>query len=205
MSKIWAVIPVKQLAKTKTRLAAVLSAEERAALTAHLLQRLLRQINGVPQIGDVVVVTRDATIREIARQHNAWVVAESEGEGLNTAVSLGVKFATQQGAAFALILPSDLPLVTANDLSWFLQPDIWGETAVSICSDDENLGTNALLIPTNSDFNFFYGANSFEQHTSESARLGLPLLQKTNANIQFDIDTVKDWNQYQNLATQKDV
>lgn len=196
MKRIWAVIPVKPLVNSKTRLASVLTQNERVALTLWLFERLLGEVNEVATVEQTVVVTRDARLKAVAERYNAWVASESTNDELNDAVTLGVALAAQNGATHVLVLPSDLPMVDREDLDWFLQHG--GETAVLICSDRQMLGTNALLIPTRKTFAFSYGVNSLEQHVAEAARLGYAVHLLYNTHIQFDIDTISDWEQYQN-------
>jgi len=61
---MWAIVPVKELANSKSRLAAVLSAEERAALTRRLLRRTLGVSEGTLQTEDgTLLATASASER----------------------------------------------------------------------------------------------------------------------------------------------
>lgn len=197
MNTIWAVIPVKPLVNTKTRLASVLSPQERTALTMQLFVRLICEVKQVARIAETVVVTRDERLAALACAFGTHRTAEAAEEGLNEAVARGVRLAGQRGATHALILPSDLPLVTRADLDRLLEKV--ADTAVSICSDEKALGTNALLVPVGAKFRFAYGVNSLEQHIAEAERAGLLVQRLYNDNLQFDIDTANDWEQYQIL------
>jgi 2-phospho-L-lactate guanylyltransferase len=195
---IWAIIPVKTLRHAKSRLAPFLEEGERAALMRHLLHRLLHVLSGVPQINNVVVVSRDAEVASIAHQHLAHIVAEQEGCGLNESVTTGASYALHNGARSVLILPADLPIVMAEDIQQMV-----GETAVSpthamiICSDREQNGTNALLIPAHVPFRYQYGVQSLQKHVAEAARLQMNMRIVELPGLQFDLDTFRDWNEYQ--------
>lgn len=192
---IWAIIPIKSLTHTKTRLANVLTPTERANLTICLYRRLLKVLQQLDAIEQIVVVSRDVQINQIAEEHETSFIQEPPQADLNQSIAYGVNFAKHHGASHALILPSDLPLVTKADLSALL--DQAKENHLLICSDGAQTGTNALLLPLNVIFQFRYGLNSFEQHIVEATRSGLAVGVYTNRALQFDLDTEDDWYAYQ--------
>ncbi len=55
----WAIIPVKPLRYGKSRLAHILSPDERAALTTEMLHYTLRVLENVPAIYRTLVISRD--------------------------------------------------------------------------------------------------------------------------------------------------
>jgi len=193
----WAIVPVKKLDDAKSRLAPYLSQVERATLMRCLLQRLLQVLRKVSQVDEIVVVSRDQEVAQIATEHHVHIVCEDRGVGLTGAVSLGQAYALNRGAATILILPTDLPFVTSEDIE-----GLWAETAVSsqpyavICSDRHQDGTNALLLPANVPFQFQYGLQSYQKHRREAARLQLCVKEVIIPGLQFDLDTVRDWELY---------
>jgi 2-phospho-L-lactate guanylyltransferase len=110
---VYCLIPAKPYAESKTRLAPILSPEERAALSHRLLLRTVRLAR--KGIGPVVVVSRDETLLEEVQAEGAWGLVE-ETPGLNPALAQAARFAVDRGAAGVLVLPADLPLLTAADL-----------------------------------------------------------------------------------------
>jgi GTP:adenosylcobinamide-phosphate guanylyltransferase len=117
---IWAIVPVKPLRESKSRLAGVLSADERAELTSFLLQRTLRILRQVAAIDQVMVVSRDPAVLKIARQSHAVTLVEGSRPGLNVALLRAAYVAAAQRATSLLILPSDLPLLTVADVEMML-------------------------------------------------------------------------------------
>ena len=196
---IWVIIPVKQLSKTKSRLASVLSSEDRANLTLKLLKRLFSVVGDVEEIEKVLVVSRDETVVRLTTELNHIALSEPAGADLNESIQFAFSHAQISGASYVLILPSDLPLITSADLEMLLSQvvdDGLMETAV-ICPDAIQMGTNALLLPIGKPFQFRYGVGSFEQHLEEAIQNGLDMLPVVIPNIQFDLDTEEDWEQYQ--------
>lgn len=194
--KTWAVIPVKSLPQTKSRLTAVLSAAERADLTQQLLRRLLQLLSQSAAVQQIVVVSQDDTVQRLARPYGAITLAEPAGAGLNVAVQLGMDLAAVAGVARVLILPSDLPFLTAADMKPVMETAVAKPQPSVICPDRHHQGTNALLIPPQVGFQFQFGPGSFHKHRREMARLGLqPRIIRT-PGWQFDLDTVEDWAFY---------
>ncbi|MCP4358168.1 MAG: 2-phospho-L-lactate guanylyltransferase [Chloroflexi bacterium] len=193
---IWAIIPVKSLQHTKSRLTAVLSASERAHLTSHLLTRLLIILDNTPEVAQIIVVSRDETIGRVARQHNAIPLVESPEAKLNAAVHTGVNFAAAQGARQLLILPSDLPFLTRDDVAVVCAPLPSTSPSLIICPDRHQRGTNALCLPSDCSFQFQFGPDSFQQHLQEARRGRLTPHIIHTPGWQFDLDTVEDWAIY---------
>ncbi|MEZ4594830.1 MAG: 2-phospho-L-lactate guanylyltransferase [Chloroflexota bacterium] len=195
---LWTILPVKTLHRTKSRLGGVLSPDERAALTLHLLERTLSLLPSVQGLGETAVITQDPLVAELALRFGCHTLAEPPGSGLNGAVTAGVDFASQNGASHCLILPSDLPFLQVDELA-----ELVGlvETAVShptvmLCGDRPQQGTNGLIVPTGRGFRFGYGRYSFQYHQQEAARRGLPCHIVHLPGVQFDLDTEEDFSLY---------
>jgi 2-phospho-L-lactate guanylyltransferase len=116
-SAVYCLIPAKPYAESKTRLAPILTPEERTALSRRLLLRTVRLAREV--VGPVVVVSRDEALLEEVQAEGAWGLLEAT-PGLNPALAQAARFAGERGAAGVLVLPADLPLLTAADLEAIL-------------------------------------------------------------------------------------
>lgn len=193
MDKTWAVIPVKSLQAGKSRLTAVLQPTERAALTQQLLQRTLAVLQAAG-IGQTVVVSRDTAVQQLAQAQGSLVLAEAESAGMNGAIQEGVCLATLAGAEQVLILPSDLPFLTAVEVQALFEPS--SPHQVTLCPDRHEQGTNGLLLPTTIAFPFQFGEGSLAKHVAAGyGRWGVRLVRM--AGWQFDLDTAVDWQIYQ--------
>jgi 2-phospho-L-lactate guanylyltransferase len=193
----WAIIPVKSLQLTKSRLTAVLSAQERANLTKQLLLRLLIILNEQSAISEVVVVSRDETVQALARPLQAITIAEPTTAGLNEAIHSGARLAFMGRAERILVLPSDLPRLTLAEVDLVCDTAVTTPSSLTICPDRHEKGTNALLLPADRDFQFQFGRNSFSQHQQEAKRCGLRTTIIRSPGWQFDLDTAEDWEIYQ--------
>jgi 2-phospho-L-lactate guanylyltransferase len=198
---IWAIIPVKPLTESKTRLAHLLTANERADLMRCFLQNALWTLNCVPAIGRILVISSDPEVLKMARQHGAMTIAEVQAQGLNTAVTRAAQYAQCQKASGILILPADLPFMQTADIERMIQAVRQKPGRVmAICTDDKNDGTNALLLAPPTQFTFHYGQGSFCQHLQEATRLGYSTHIVTAPGLQFDLDTEADWQVYQEMT-----
>jgi 2-phospho-L-lactate/phosphoenolpyruvate guanylyltransferase len=189
-----AIIPVKPLRESKTRLAHLLSPEERAALMGCLLGRTLAALRPTA-VSQVIVVSGDEAVLAQARAAGADTLREERPFSLNTAVSLARDRAVQQGADRILILPADLPLVQTADIVAVLdsvrsQP---ARPLMVICGDETEQGTNALLLDPPAPFAFHYGPGSFARHCAEAEENGRVVWVVNGRSLQFDLDTEADW------------
>ena len=192
-TKMWVIVPVKELAHSKSRLAAVLPAEDRAELTRQLLRRTLRVLGQAPGAAGVIVVSRDTAVAQIAATYGAIPLAEKVGAGLNGAIRLGLQKAAAMGTSQVLILPSDLPFLRVEDVAVMGDPS---SPAILIANDRNGTGTNALRLPLPTEFWVQYGRNSYHKHLAEARRLNLTIHTITSATLQFDLDTPQDWREF---------
>jgi 2-phospho-L-lactate guanylyltransferase len=199
---VWAIIPVKSLYQSKSRLARVLSAGQRAELTGQLLRRTLAVLAQSPAIDQLLVVSNDAAVLEIAAQYGAATLREGPKPGLNSAITQAVQVATAHQAAAALILPADLPFIQPEDIAMMVEAAETTHSSILtsqhsseivICPDHKDEGTNALLLNLPSSFTFHYGVSSFSRHLQKVEQLGLACHVVHAPGLKFDLDTEEDW------------
>jgi 2-phospho-L-lactate guanylyltransferase len=199
-SSIWAIVPVKPLHDSKRRLAHILPAEERAELIHRFLIQTLMVLNQSGIIDRILVVSGDERVLATAQMVGAAVLVETAVLGLNPAVTTAVQFAADSGATAVLILPADLPFIEPADVAIMVGGKWNGRNPVprlTICSDEQGDGSNALFISSPVPFTFRYGPGSFRQHLQEAHLRGLTTQIIHNPNLQFDLDTEADWHKYQ--------
>jgi len=114
---IYCLIPAKSYLESKSRLAPLLSSEQRAILGRWLLLHTIHLAKAV--IEDVVVVSRDRALLADAKAQGAWGLLETT-PGLNPALTQGSRFVQARGADGLLVLPTDLPRLTIHDLEAIL-------------------------------------------------------------------------------------
>lgn len=193
------IIPVKPLGQAKSRLARTLKAPTRAALIRAIFSRTLDVIAQVERIAGTIVVSRDLTILELARQRaNVIALAEAES-GLNPAITQGVACACAHGGSSAIIVPVDLPLITAADLDALIDLALEPRCLV-IAPDRHNDGTNLMLVRPPDALQFAYGSASFNAHRAQAVERGLNVHVYRSPTSGLDLDVPDDLALYQEGA-----
>jgi 2-phospho-L-lactate/phosphoenolpyruvate guanylyltransferase len=184
-----AVVPVKDLWGTKSRLAPILDPGARAGLTLYMMGRVVRAITDAG-VEDVCVVSPDRMVLQEAKRRGATPLVQ-ESHGLNPALEEGRRRALGLGVSKLLVLPADLPLLDAADVLTLLQETGEGPSAV-ISPDGMRSGTNALLMQPPDVLPFAFGADSFEAHLGAARLRGLDVRICERPHLAFDLDTAED-------------
>ncbi len=185
----WLLAPVKPFAEAKSRLASVLTPDERANLMRSLLERTLTLALESKLFAGLLVISRDPLVWEAARRAGACPLPE-EGVGLNNALMQGRRYAEDAGIQDLMILPADLPWITKADLQAVCLLGEQGDGIVVGPSQDG--GTNVLHLRLPSAFPFCFGENSFARHLEAAALYGVTPLVYDSPTLQFDLDTPVD-------------
>lgn len=196
---VHAIVPMKDLARAKSRLAGCLSPPERRALAEALLQHVLATLSLLVRAGHLRalwVVSSDATVLQAAAAAGACPLPDSTAE-LNAALHLAQASAEQAGAEALLIIPADVPLLTAADVLALVAALAAGRAAGSqaagvIVPSRDGSGTNALGVTLPTPLPFQFGSSSFARHQESARRLGMHLHVHTSPTLALDIDTPED-------------
>jgi 2-phospho-L-lactate guanylyltransferase len=188
---LWAIIPVKPLKRGKSRLASVLSENERTALNQSMLVNTLKTLNEIEEIDTILVVSRDPAALAIARDFSAKTVLEDGNPELNTALRRAMKVAQAYHATQILILPADLPLMKKEDIQNLLQESI-SAPEVIIAPDRRRDGTNALFINPLDLIGFHYGPGSFDKHFQAASLCGARIKIIETEQLGLDLDLPED-------------
>jgi 2-phospho-L-lactate/phosphoenolpyruvate guanylyltransferase len=183
-----AVVPVKDLQGTKSRLAPILDPGARAGLTLYMMGRVVAAIRS-SGVEDVCVVSPDRIVLNEAQRRGATPLVQ-ESRGLNPALEEGRLRALEFGASTLLILPADLPLLDEDDVRAVLQA-AEGHSVV-ISPDGAQSGTNALLTRPPDAMPFAFGPDSFEAHLEAARSRGLAFKVCERSHLAFDLDTAGD-------------
>jgi 2-phospho-L-lactate guanylyltransferase len=190
----WAIVPVKSFALGKSRLAAILGAEQRTALNRRLFGRVLDAAQSHFSANRIVVVTADAFLLALVRGQGLHGL-QDPGGGLNAALALGSRHALAHGANAVIVLSSDLPLVTAGDIA-ALTSALGEAPSCVIAPDETEQGTNALaLAPPDAAF-FRFGADSFQAHLAAARAGGRAVRVLRRAGLAQDLDTPENYKRF---------
>ena len=188
---VWAIVPVKPLRRSKSRLSPVLGIEERAALSREMLGRVLSVLAGLPEIERTLLVSRDSEAMALARQHGARTLAERPPIDLNQALAQATRVAVASGASAVVVVPADLPLVTSDELQELIAlrtpPPV-----VVLAPDRRGEGTNALLASPAGLIEYAFGPFSLDRHRDLAIAAGARVVILERPGLALDLDLPED-------------
>ena len=180
-----ALIAIKERARCKTRLADVLGPPERIDLVRSMLTAVLAAAGNAQTVHQVIVISpeRDTVPAEIP------VLADT-GESLNTALMQAHTMVREFGCHEIVVLPADLPLITAAEIDELVRAARAGGFAMA--TDAAGIGTNALCLMSTQPFRFQFGPDSRRLHLQEARQLGSSPQVVHLAGLEFDVDSSAD-------------
>lgn len=188
---VFALVPVKDPARGKSRLAELLGAPERLALNRELAQRTFDCCAAVFGPERTVVVTAAEAIADEASTRRLVVVREGSPGDLNAALALAARHAIGQGAGALVVVPVDLVLLTPEALRGVLS--VMEPPGCILVPDRHGSGTNLLGIrPARADL-FRFGERSLDEHRRAAAEAGLEVRVHADAALALDLDTPEDY------------
>jgi 2-phospho-L-lactate guanylyltransferase len=187
----WAIVPVKPLRRGKSRLAWVLSEEERTALNQYLLAHTLDTLKTIPEIEHILVISRDPGALALARSHGARTVQEDGAPHLNVALTRATIVAKNYTTNGILIIPADLPLITSTDIRAMLNRAI-DPPVVVVVPDRHYQGTNALLVSPAGLIQYSFGPGSYQIHCERAQQAGARLEICELPSLALDVDLPED-------------
>jgi 2-phospho-L-lactate guanylyltransferase len=180
-----ALIAIKARLQCKTRLAEALAPEVRMQLVRSLLAAVLSAAGGAQSVRQIIVVSpeRDSVAADIP------VLADT-GEGLNSALTQAHWVLREFGCREVVILPADLPNITAAEIDALVRAGRNGGFAIA--PDSAGVGTNALCLASAQPFRFQFGPDSRQLHLQEAQRSGLHPSVVHLPGLAFDVDSPAD-------------
>jgi 2-phospho-L-lactate guanylyltransferase len=197
---VWAVIPVKETANAKQRLASVLSAPLRQDLALAMLEDVLEAVAGVTALGGIVLVTLDPGAIALSRRYSAATIADGARDGHTGAVNAGARHLIAQGRRAMLTLPSDLPLVTMGEIDQLIAAHSHAP-AFTIAPAHDEQGSNAILMSPPDAVPLRFGEGSYFPHLAAARACGIEPCIVRLPGVAFDIDNPQDLHHFARLRS----
>jgi 2-phospho-L-lactate guanylyltransferase len=180
-------VPVKTLELTKSRLRAILSPFERAALSLAMFEDVLDAC--LAQAGwQVRVISRDEAVLDVAARRGALAVPEV-GVSLLEAVRQVERAVPAASATLAVVL-ADLPFITPRALGHVLARGA-AAPVVAVPAESDG-GTNVLIRRPPSVIAARFGRASFSRHRLAAYRAHTTFDEARVAELGFDLDGPAD-------------
>jgi len=191
LALMWAVVPVKDMAGAKARLAPVLSTDERRGLFHAMLNDVLVALADVPSLAGIALITRDPAAQALARQYGAEIIAEDENGGQTAAVVHGVTRLMARGVADILQVPGDVPLATAQEFGQVIAAHLLAPAMTIVPARDQQ-GSNCVICSPPDSVQLSFGDNSFFPHLEAARAAGIEPTVCALPGLGLDIDTPAD-------------
>lgn len=156
-----AIVPVKGIDRAKSRLLPAAD-PARAELVSAFCRDVLTALAGSARIDEVIVVSDDATIWDLAASTGARAVPEGIALGLNAAAHIGIAIA-QPGHAIG-IFAADLPCLTSAAVDVVLERAAHHER--SFVCDTAGTGTTMLFATDRQRCAPMFGERSRARHAA---------------------------------------
>ena len=183
-------VPVKNLAGAKQRLAEVLTAEQRRSLAEAMLRDVLEALAQLEQPESVSIVTGDAVATALAGDYGFDIIADHENAGETAAIALATDVTASGGSDGVLVIPADVPLITAAEIKAIL--DAAPESGTVLVAAADGRGTNAILRRPPSLFPARFGNDSFLPHLENARRSGRQVVILELPGVALDVDRPDD-------------
>ena len=202
-----ALIPMKELAQAKQRLAPLLDARERAELALAMLTDVIGACVDSGSFDLVSVVSADSEVCWHARELGARPIVEPATLRTETglqALNAGLTFAQRYlarriGATELLIVPADIPLASPGDL-YAVVAALGEEAPRAVVVPSADNGTNALAMRPAEALPMRFGPDSADAHVAAAHDAGLGVVTLEIEGLRFDVDSEEDLRALPSLA-----
>ena len=188
---LWAVVPAKERASAKERLAPVLRPQTRQALALAMLEDVLAALTATRGIAGLLVVTVDRGAARLATNYGARLIEAGARDGHTGAVAAAARLLAAEQRAGMLTLPGDIPLVTSAEITTLLAAHSPAPSFTIVPSHDER-GSNAIACSPPDAVPLRFGENSFHPHLQAAKACGIRPNVVHLPGIALDIDNPED-------------
>ena len=197
---IWAVIPVKETAAAKERLADAVPLRLRPGLALAMLEDVLAAAAQARGLAGIVVVTLDPDAQSLAQRFGARLLTDAARGGHTAAVAAAARTLAAEGRSGMLQMPGDIPLVSAHEISHLLAAARPAPSFTIVPSHDD-LGSNAVMVCPPNAVPLTFGDDSFHPHLRAARARGIEPVIVRQPGIGLDIDRPQDIRAFAQLRS----
>jgi 2-phospho-L-lactate guanylyltransferase len=183
-------IPVKDLANAKQRLASILDQPSRTELAHTMLLDVFEALHSWQDRPEVGIVTSDPYALDLAARFHFTVIPDPANISETDAIEMATRYCETRGVESTLVIPGDIPLIQASELQTILEaaPE---EGSVLVPAADGR-GTNAAFRRPAGLFPLRFGNDSFKPHFAAAKATNKPCVVLSFAGIGLDVDNPSD-------------
>lgn len=185
-----ALIPVKTLATSKSRLLPELDRQQLQQLSLAMLQDVVEALCQVASLDRVVVATPDANVARAAKSAGAEALLRPDG-GLNPAIDAGAADLLAPDEAFLVVL-GDVAGTRAEEIEQLFDCASELTRPCAALAPSRDGGTSALLrVPWDSIPSRF-GRDSTKAHRHAASEAGIAFRELALPSLAIDLDRAED-------------
>jgi 2-phospho-L-lactate guanylyltransferase len=188
---IAAVVPVKAVDASKSRLRADFDADDVRLLATAMLRDVLDALAAVPAIARVLVATPDAAVARIARSSGAEALVRDD-PGLNAAIESATAWLAAEGADGVLVMLGDVAGARPEEIAQLIASLDGSGVALAPSRDG---GTSALLRVPHDAVAAGFGPESAKVHRERALSAGSRLEECALPSLAIDVDRREDLEQ----------
>ena len=193
-----ALIPVKRLEESKSRLLSAIPDATRQALTLAMLEDLIEALDAAAGIERIAVTTPDPTVAERASAAGAEILMRPE-PGLNGALQDGIERLVPRREGELLVVLGDVAGALARDFERLLDAGTPSERGICLAPSSDG-GTSALLHRPAGVIPCSFGRDSARRHREAAAEAGVAYHEVPLPSLAIDLDQPEDLEAF--LATE---
>jgi len=183
-------VPVKNLANAKQRLAAVIDRASRTELAQAMLMDVLEALAGWPERPAVGIVSSDPFAVSLARRFSFEVIPDNTNRSETDAIEMATRVCESRWIDSTLVIPGDIPLLKSQELEQILKAAPAEGSVLAPAADGR--GTNAAFRRPAGLFPLRFGNDSFKPHLAAAHATGKPCVVLSLPGIGLDVDSPSD-------------
>jgi 2-phospho-L-lactate guanylyltransferase len=189
MNNVWALVPVKAPARSKSRLSPWLSREECAELARWMAADVLTALRDSKLLTGIALLGDGMALDVAGVDENCRLIAEDPQLDLCANLQRAAAGLAAEGVETLLVVPADLPTLRPADVRELL---VARRSGVTVCPAARDGGTNALVSTPPDAVEFLFGPDSARRHIEAAARRGFKTTRLELPAFARDIDTGED-------------
>jgi 2-phospho-L-lactate guanylyltransferase len=190
-------VPIKNTASAKQRLASILDQSLRTELAQAMLTDVLTTLYGWKNRPKVGIVTSDPYATRLAAECQFDLIADPDNPGETGAIEMATRVCVERGEESTLVIPADIPLIEAWELEEIYK-NAPAQGSVLVPARDGR-GTNAALRRPADLFPLRFGNDSFKPHHAVAQATSKSCVVLTLPGIAVDVDNPVDLQQIMSL------
>jgi 2-phospho-L-lactate guanylyltransferase len=190
-------VPIKDTASAKQRLASILDQPARTQLARAMLTDVLTTLHEWKNRPKVGIVTSDPHAMKLAAEYRFEVIPDPDNPGETGAIEMATRVCVERGEESTLVIPADIPLIEGWELDEIYK-HAPAEGSLLVPAGDSR-GTNAALRRPANLFPLRFGNDSFKPHHAAAQATGKPCVVLNLPGIAVDVDNPPDLRQLLSL------